>query len=172
MYRWLLGAAAVVSYAVVPGNLGGLFPHEHSDLPYFESSYWVGLPKATTMFITALQPFAAIGYVAWTRWALGACSEVAAALSETFLVSSLAWPFAAYLYVRSPDSILIAGLACLPLVIAAAAVIGMVAVTFRCRAPAAPTIGVMALGAVVVVADAIVWTHACILNTHRARGSG
>lgn len=164
---WLLSFGALGALVLVQGNLGNLFPHERSSVPYFESSYWVGIPKHVAMVVTALQSVAAAGYFLWARWAFcgGLHTDAvphALALLDAFLVASCTWPFASYLHVRRPQSVLCAAAACAPLLVAALAVVGMTVLTFVQRAPALPTTGVLLLGTIVVLADGVGWTSACV----------
>lgn len=164
---WLLSFGALGALVLVQGNLGNLFPHERSAVPYFESSYWVGIPKHVAMVVTALQSVAAAGYFLWARWAFcgGLHADAvphALALLDAFLVASFTWPFASYLHVRRPQSVLCAIVACAPLFVAALAVVGMTVLTFVQRAPALPTTGVLLLGTIVVLADGVGWTSACV----------
>lgn len=167
---WLLSSSTLLALALVQGNLGNLFPHDRSNAPYFESSYWVGIPKHAAMAITASQSAAAAGYFLWASWAFrgGLHADVvphALALLNAFFAASIAWSFASYLHVRRPQSVLCAAAACTPMIAAALAVIGMTVLTFAQRAPAAPTMGVLLLGTVVVLADGVGWTSACIVET-------
>lgn len=163
-HSWILGLGVLLAYALVQGNAGNLFPHERANDPYFESPYWVGIPKHVAMAVTGLQLLASIGYFAWTQWAFDATVH-AAALTDTFLVASLAWPFVAYMHVRSPQSLAWAIASCVPLVVAAFAVLGMIAAAFALRAPTVPTFGVLCLGVIVVLVDGVGWTAACLTET-------
>ena len=171
----ILGATILGSYVVVFGNVGNAFPLppavQTQHRGYFETIYWHGTPRDTTVGIFVLQLAAAAGFLTWFGWLVTAetlegplrHAWVRASLLGGFLVSSIAWPYAAHAHVVSPTVGRAVGVsACLW--VAALAVLLMVAVTFEARAPAAPTVGVLLLGNVVVLADGVGWTANVLRN--------
>lgn len=165
---WLLGSAVIVAYGVVQGNVFNLFPVPGGATPYFESPYWVGLPRHTAMAVTALQLLAAVGYFLWSSWVYQQTEGMRLVIADrVFLVASLAWPFASYFYVLAP-SLPRAVLACAPLAVAGGATLGMTVVAFTNDAPPGAVMGVLLLGMVVVLADAVGWSAACVAQALRA----
>ena len=161
----ILGSTIIGSYIVVFGNVGNAFPVPHNTGGYLESAYWHGVPRDTTTAILVFQIFAGLGFLAWLFWLVNAPSIdgplqqawVKSSLVGTFLIASIAWPYAAHAHIASPTMLrTLVVSSCLW--VAAVAVLLMVAVTFEARAPAVPTVGILLLGNVVVLADGVGWT--------------
>lgn len=161
---WILSVATAAAYIVVQGNLGNLFPHPNTGRPYFESAYWVGIPKDVAMAIAALQFVAIAGSFLWASWAFVHHPAWAVPLFDLFLLASLLWPFTSYAYVRSAPSVGLAAVASAPLMIAALAVTGLTGLTFASRAPVIPTLGILMVGVVAILADGIGWPAACFAH--------
>jgi len=171
LFSSLLGAAVLGSYVVVLGNVGDRFPLPPARAPanattYFDNPYWLGVPTDAAAGVTALQLAAAAGYVTWFVWLVtspvdtgllqGAGARVA--LLGGFLLGSTLWPYAAHAQLCHPGSVGRALVSCLCLWVAAVCVILLIGGTFEARAPAAPTVGILLLGQVVVLADGVGWT--------------
>ena len=134
--------------------------------------YWLGLPRPTIIAISFLQGLAAIGYLVWFFWLLQEGDRIQNSILSSrwnrtllvsgFLLASVVWPYLAYYHQLSPISTRRAVLASLPLWIAALCVILLIGGTFEAKAPAHATIGILFLGMIVVLADGVGWTAACI----------
>ena len=173
----ILGLAVVGSYVVVLGNVNDAFPLPHpppASSSYFDSPYWLGIPHTTAAGLTVLQLCAAVGYVVWFVWLVstppplhGLLSTAAAqaGLLGGFLVASVAWPYAAYALLHRPHSLGRALLSCLPLWAAAVCVILLIGGTFEARAPVLPTVGILLLGQVVVLADGVGWSALAVYHS-------
>lgn len=166
---WLLGLMIPISYVIVFVDPLHLFDVAHTG-SYFESPYWVGIPPRSAIAVTLLQPAAAVGYMTWVGWLhsdgprpLGFLTqEIAIFLLRVFLLSSMVWPFLVFVSIKNPQSIWLALLCCIPLWISGVCVSLLVAFTFESFAPPVPTLGVLFLSQVVVMADAIGWSAACL----------
>jgi branched-subunit amino acid transport protein AzlD len=137
---------------------------------YFESPYWMGIPPRSAVAVTFLQPVAVAGYLMWVGWlhseeprALGMLTQnVAILLLRLFLLSSSIWPFFTFLSIKNPQSVGMAILCCVPLWISAICIVLLVAFTFEAFAPPIPTLGILFLSQIVVMADGIGWSAACL----------
>lgn len=179
MSEWLLlasslptGLAIMISYAIVLANFGGFFPLPDSmtSSSYFDSPYWLGLPRNSAAAVTVLQLFAALGYFMWIFWIVQAESIENSILStrmarllllQGFLISSVIWPFTTYNYVITP-TLSTAILASAPLWSAAICMILLIGGTFEAMAPPHAIIGILWLGMIVVLADGVGWSAVCI----------
>lgn len=172
----LVGGLVALSYALVLFDVAGQFP---LNLPatsgYTENHYWLGLPVDTVASLIPLQVFAAVGAVTWFVWLVTTPDkdlQNSILHSETnrllivqlFLWASIIWPFAAHFYMldrNTPRAVL----ACLPLWVAATAVVLMVGGSFEAGCPPIPMMGVLFLGMVVVLCDGAGWAAVCIKTT-------
>jgi hypothetical protein len=170
----LFGLALITSYGVVLVNLGGGFPLDGLvSTSYIDSPYWLGMPKDTIVGIVVLQILAAIGYLIWFFWLIN--TEISIGLLRynwiktlqivVFLLSSVIWPYTAYIYMLRPTSVTRAIISSSFLWLAACSVIFMIGTTFEARAPVAPTLGILFLGNVVILADGIGWSALAIYNS-------
>jgi hypothetical protein len=167
----------IAAYAVVLFDVTGLFPlPTESGNGYLDSPYWLGMPRDAVIVVTVMQIFAAVGLVGWVAWLDGMSDyqlersilstlETRIALVQIFLWSSVAWPFLTYRFMTDRANTTRAVTACVPLWIAAVAVLLMIGGTFEARAPALPTLAVMLAGNVVVLADGVGWAAVCIKST-------
>lgn len=172
----LTGAAVLLSYLIVFAGVGGFpSPPNVTSTSYLDSPYWLGVPKETIVSIVVLQGMALVGYLTWLWWIATASEDdltdslltypsARVLLLQVFLLSSCAWPFAAYYYMLQ-RTVGRSILACLPLWAAAGAIILLIGGTFEAKAPPAPTIGILLLGTVVVLADGVGWAAVCIKST-------
>ena len=159
-----LGLAA--AYAAVLFDTWGEYPLDDSPGNYLDSPYWVGMPKAAVYVTVALQVVALVGYVAWVTYvAQHTVTRPLLLANVCFLVSSAAWPFAAYPFVRNPPTLRHALVASLPLWSAAAGVLVLVVHTFEAQYTSpVPSLGILAVALVVVLADGVGWTAAAIFR--------
>ena len=173
VFQTLLGVGIFTSYVTVLGNVGNGFQLQGvTSFAYLESPYWLGMPRDTIVGLVVMQCIAAVGYLVWFFWLINA--EVTQGLLRhnwmrvlqiaVFLMSSLAWPYTAYLVLSRPHSVMRALVSCGCLWIAASSVIVMIGTTFEARAPVAPTLGILLLGNVVVLADGVGWSALCLYN--------
>ena len=168
----LVGAGIMVAYATVLFDAFGGYALPQPRTGYLDSPYWVGIPKSAVYAIVVLQVFAAVGYVTWmvyvasnapTRGILADRGRMWANL--LFLVPSAVWPYAAHRSVLQPHSVAWAVGASVPLWIAAAGVILLVAGTFEAQyASPVPYLGILFLALVVVLADGVGWAAAAIFR--------
>lgn len=172
----IVGAFVGLSYVLVLFDSAGFFPLA---LPptsgYLESHYWLGLPVDTVSSIVVLQGFAAVGAIVWFIWlATTPDKDLQNSIlhSETnrivivqlFLWASILWPFGAHFYMtdrNTPRAIL----ACIPLWLAAVAVLLMIGGSFEAGCPPIPMLGVLFLGLVVILCDGTGWAAVCIKTT-------
>ena len=170
----LFGMAIMTSYGIVLANIGNGFPLDGlSSKSYIESPYWLGMQRDTIIGIVVLQLLAAIGYLVWFFWLIN--TEVSIGLLRynwiktlqivAFLLSSTIWPYTAYIYMLKPTSVTRAIISSSFLWMAACSVIFMIGTTFEARAPVAPTLGILLLGNVVVLADGVGWSALAIYNS-------
>ena len=162
----LAGLGLAVAYAAVLFDAWGEYPVDARG-NYLDSPYWVGMPTAAVYVTVVLQVAALVGYVAWLAYV--AQHEVTRRLllaNLLFFVSSAAWPFAAYPFVRdSSHSLRRALVASLPLWSAAAGVLLLVVHTFETQyASPVPYVGILAVALVVVLADGVGWTATAIFR--------
>ena len=169
----LTGVAVLFSYALVLADLWGAYPLPSSvdvSTSYFDSPYWLGLPKSTTIAVAFFHFLAVVGYVMWAYWIVQAkpidnsilsARPTTIAIVEGFLVASILWPFVAYYHIVRP-SLASALAACVPLWIAAICVVLLVGGTFEAMAPPYAVVGILWLGTVVVLADGVGWCAVCI----------
>ena len=172
-----LAAAGIgVAYATVLFNSFGGYEVD-GNTSYLDSPYWVGTPPAAIRVVVGLQFLAAVGYVAWLAYVTthpptrgvfvaGGTAVGLHAPHLLFLVSSAAWPFAAYMTVTRPESVTWAVVACVPLWCAAAGVVVLVGGTFEAQyASPVPYLGIFALALVVVLADGVGWAATAIFKS-------
>jgi hypothetical protein len=170
---FVLTLAIVASYLFVLGNVGNYFPLPASTASgYFDSPYWLGMKRENAIAVTALQFFAAAGYIAWvvdmavrppTSGLFSNPAWRVAALC-LFLIPSALWPLASYNMVLTP-SVGTTLLSTTCLWVASIGVILMIAGTFE-NADASPwvIVGTLLLGNVVVLADGVGWSALAIYN--------
>lgn len=166
----LLAALALV-YATVLRFRGGFAPPPGAATGggYLDSPYWLGLPRWARRLTAALQVAALGGYVAWLALALLAApppSAAAVALHALFLAAEAAWPLAAYAMLHRPGRLPFVLLACAPLLVAAAAAVGLLLASRAAGMGPASTVALAPAVAVAVAADAVGWT----LAAWRTRG--
>lgn len=175
---WMLSTAALAgaivwAYVVVLFDALGAFPltNHTARSGYLDSPYWLGMARTTTTFVAVLQVFAACGFVAWQislvldppSRGLLADTRFLIAFTALFLVSSAAWPFAAYRVVEHPRSLPWALVASSTLWSAAAGVLALVGGTFEDRrASPVALVGILCLAVVVVLADGVGWSAVAI----------
>ena len=175
----LVGASVLTSYGMVLGNIGNIFPLENVDsYSYFTSPYWLGANSESIRALVVLQILAAFGYVVWVLWLTSTNTVITYGvlqspfirfvLIQSFLLSSLAWPFTAYYFMRQ-QTLMRSIIACVPLWGAALSVIVLIGGTFEAKAPAVPTLGILALGTVVVLADGVGWCALALYPTIHSR---
>ena len=174
----LLGALALSYASALRFRLGFVRPPGAAEDGggYLDSPYWVGLPRPARRATAALQVVALAGYAAW----LGAVAAGPpppgglVALHALLLAAEAAWPPAAYAMLHRPGQLGPALLACAPLWVAAAAVVGLLATR---PAPAGgaggaggplATFGLLLLAPVVVLADGVGWAAAAIFHARAA----
>lgn len=170
------GAFVLLSYAVVLADVVGMFPLPVSEYAptsgYLDSHYWLNMPRDTIVGIIVMQVLAGIGFVIWVFWLAGkedyviedsllSTLEVRITIIQVFLWASTAWPFFTH-YFMLQRTLARAILASIPLWIAATAIILLIGGTFEARAPALPTLSILFLGNVVVLADGVGWAAVCI----------
>jgi hypothetical protein len=160
-------------YLIVLGNVGNMFPLQET-YEYYNSPYWVGLPKNKAVAVSILQVFALVGMIIWFTNLIkhppssGFLKEpVWRTISVClFLVPSAIWPYTAYNYALNPtvgSSILSSSF----LWLASLGVIMMIAGTFvNENATPEALIGVIWLGAVVILADGIGWSMSAITKAN------
>ena len=171
-----VGGVVALSYALVLFDIAGFFPLA---LPpaagYLQSHYWLGLPVDTIALVVFLQALAAVGAIVWFIWlATTPDKDLQNTIlhSETnrifiiqlFLWASILWPFAAHSYMTNRNTTN-AIIACIPLWLAAVAVVLMIGGSFEAGCPPIPMLGVLFLGLVVVLCDASGWAAVCIKST-------
>ena len=173
----ITGAFVIGSYAVVLFDVAGYFPLPVANTGgYFESQYWLGMPRDTVIVVTVMQVLAAIGLVSWVLWLDGmqnyqlaksilSTLETRIAIVQVFIWASVAWPFLTYSMMLDRTSTTRAVLACIPLWVAAVAVLIMIGGTFEAQAPSLPTLAIMLAGNVVVLADGVGWAAVAIKST-------
>ena len=167
----LLGLMIPICYILVFADPFRLFDVMHSG-SYFESPYWVGMPPRSAIAVTLLQPAAVVGYLMWIGWLHSDAPKpqgiltqnVAITLLRLFLLSSVIWPFLTFLSIKNPQNLGLAIMCCIPLWISGICVSLLVAFTFEAFAPPLPTLGVLLLSQVVVMADAIGWSAVRLQN--------
>ena len=170
----LFGVALITSYGLVLANVGNNFPLDGSSgKSYVESPYWLGMQRDTIIGIVVMQVLAAIGYLIWFFWLIN--TDVSIGLLRynwiktlqivVFLLSSVIWPYTAYIYMLKPTSVTRAIISSSFLWLASCSVIFMIGTTFEARAPVAPTLGILFLGNVVILADGIGWSALAIYNS-------
>ena len=170
----LFGVALITSYGLVLVNVGNNFPLDGlSSKSYIDSPYWLGMQRDTIIGVVVMQVLAAIGYLIWFFWLIN--TDVSIGLLRynwiktlqivVFLLSSVIWPYTAYIYMLKPTSVTRAIVSSSFLWLAACSVIFMIGTTFEARAPVAPTLGILFLGNVVILADGIGWSALAIYNS-------
>ena len=168
----LFGIGLGLSYAVVLFNAFGDYPiSQPASASYFESAYWLGLPRSSAIAVSVFQIMAAMGYVVWqfslvverpmrglftdTRWLIFA--------NTLFLVPSIVWPFAAHRLLMDTTSLSAALISSSCLWLAAAGVSILVGGTFEDqRDTPVALIGILLTGTVVIVADGAGWSATAI----------
>ena len=170
----LFGVALITSYGLVLVNVGNNFPLDGlSSKSYIDSPYWLGMQRDTIIGVVVMQVLAAIGYLIWFFWLIN--TDVSIGLLRynwiktlqivVLLLSSVIWPYTAYIYMLKPTSVTRAIVSSSFLWLAACSVIFMIGTTFEARAPVAPTLGILFLGNVVILADGIGWSALAIYNS-------
>lgn len=173
----LVGVAVLFNYAIVLFNAFGDFPlpsNVPQSVSYFESPYWLNLPRSSVTVIVAFQALAAVGYIMWyvsivmERPTTGLLADMRWLVASTllFLVPSAVWPFSAFYLLRNTSSVTnaVASSACLWL--AATGIMLMVGGTFEDKreSPIA-LLGILLTSLVVVIADGVGWSALAIYGT-------
>lgn len=163
-----------MSYAIVLFDALGDFPVPQAVGSYFESPYWLGLHRNSTVSIAVFQLLAAVGYLVW-QWSLVVERPTRGLLVDLrwllfantlFLLPSVLWPLAAHRLLQDETSLAwaVASSACLWT--AAAGLLMLIGGTFEDnRESPQALIGLLFTSTVVVVADGAGWSALAI---HRA----
>jgi hypothetical protein len=170
-----VGGVVALSYALVLFDTAGFFPLPLPPVAgYLQSHYWLDLQADTVALIVFLQVLAAAGAIVWFIWlattpdkdlqnTIFQSESNRIFIIQLFLWASALWPFAAHSYMTDRNTTK-AILACIPLWVAAVAVVLMIGGSFEAGCPPIPMLGVLFLGTVVVLCDAAGWAAACIKN--------
>jgi len=158
---------------IVLTNVGNLFPVIGNN-SYLDSPYWMGIQRPSTTLLMVFQLIALIGFGVWladmtmsppTEGVLQSSSWRLAAVCM-FLIPFALWPFATYHALEHPKSLAATLVSCSCLWIAAIGVALMIVGTFENTSTHPRSLlGVLFLGMVVILVDAMGWCALAIRKT-------
>lgn len=160
-------ALALSYWAVLLGGVERFRLAEDEGAGYLTSGYWGGIVDPTTIrLVVALQGLLVVGAAYWMYWVTTTPAPAGSLLARpsflalsllAFWLGSIAWPLATW-HARASGGSRWPPVLCLWL--AAAGVLALVVGTFEAGAGALPSLAILLVANVVVLADGVGWSAA------------